>query len=207
MIGRLRGILAEQHDNTVMIDVGGVGYLVAVPAGVAASLPAPGQEVTLTIHTHVREDAMELFGFSTPAQKQLFLLLTQVSGVGPKVGLAVLGALAAGSLVNAIITNDIKTLTKAPGVGRKLAERISLELKDKVQTLAGDLPDAASAAPAFGGDLLYFVNGQDLELALKSLGYKPASIAAVMRKMESKAEPDLAVEELVVMAMKLLAEA
>lgn len=136
MIGQLRGRLADKRPNQVMVDIGGVGYLVAVPLSTYAALGELHTEVTLLIHTHVREDALSLYGFLSSREKHFFELLIGVSGIGPSLALKILSGMAVEELVPAIRGGDIARLSKTPGVGRKTAERMVVELKDKLEAVA-----------------------------------------------------------------------
>jgi Holliday junction DNA helicase RuvA len=135
MIGQLRGRLADKRPNQVMVDVGGVGYLVAVPLSTYAALSELHTEVTLLIHTHVREDALALYGFLSSREKHFFELLLGASGVGPSLALKILSGMTVEELVPAIRNGDVAELTRIPGVGRKTAERMVVELKDKLETV------------------------------------------------------------------------
>jgi len=128
MIALVRGTLLEKGPESVLIEAGGIGYEVFVPAPALASLPAPGEEIRLYTHFHVREDAQILFGFLTPSDRQVFLLLMTVKGVGPKVALGILSKLPAQDLATALQRRDLAALTRLPGVGKKLAERLGVEL-------------------------------------------------------------------------------
>src|SRR5215472_16790099 len=132
MIAHLRGKLVSRHPNLVILETGGVGYLVTVSVPTFSELPSLGSEVALHIHTHVREDQLALYGFLRPEEKQLFEKLITVSGIGPKLAITVLSGMAAENMVNAIRGNDLTRLTKIPGIGRKTAERMVLELRDKL---------------------------------------------------------------------------
>ncbi len=164
MIGQLRGRLADKRPNQVLVDVGGVGYLVAVPLSTYAALGELHTEVTLLIHTHVREDALALYGFLSSREKHFFEMLLGASGVGPTLALKILSGMSVEELVPAIRTGDVARLTRIPGVGRKTAERMVVELKDKLETVvvAGDKPVAASPAGAEA----------DVVSALVNLGYE-----------------------------------
>jgi Holliday junction DNA helicase RuvA len=147
VIAYLRGRLLEKQPNRIVVDVGGVGYDVFVPLSTFYGLGEPGADVALRIHTHVREDAIALFGFSTPLEQELFERLIGVSGIGPKVGLAVLSGIEPQELMRAIERSDLARLTAIPGVGKKTSERIVLELKDRlprvaVRAAAGEPPPA-----------------------------------------------------------------
>ena len=163
MIGLLRGRLLEKRPNQVILDVGGVGYLVAVPLSTFAALSDLHAEVTLLIHTHVREDALALYGFLSAREKYLFELLLGASGVGPSLALKILSGMNVEELVPAIRTGDIARLTKIPGVGRKTAERMVVELKDKLEAVVIESEKPAPSSPA-GVEA-------DVKSALLNLGY------------------------------------
>jgi holliday junction DNA helicase RuvA len=163
MIGLLRGRLLEKRPNQVILDVGGVGYLVAVPLSTFAALGELHAEVTLLIHTHVREDALALYGFLSQREKHLFELLLGASGVGPSLALKILSGMNVEELVPAIRTGDLARLTKIPGVGRKTAERMVVDLKDKLESVAVEAEKPAPASPA-GVE-------SDVKSALINLGY------------------------------------
>ena len=137
MIASLRGALLEKRPNQIIVDVHGVGYDVSIPVSTYSALPDNGKEVTLKVHTHVREDAIALFGFLTAEEKMLFEKLIGVSGIGPKLAITVLSGLAAADLTNAIRGGDVQRLTRIPGIGKKTAERMVLELRDKVDLVRG----------------------------------------------------------------------
>lgn len=132
MIGHLRGVLREKRPNLVLMDVHGVGYLIHIPLSTFYKLPEVGNETNLLIHTHVREDALALYGFHTAREKELFELLLGISGVGPRLAVAVLSGMSVEELIPAIRKNDLVRLTNIPGVGRKTAERMVVELRDKL---------------------------------------------------------------------------
>ena len=163
MIAQLRGRILEKRPNRVIVDVVGVGYEVFVPLSTFYGLGDRGAEVTLRVHTHVREDALALFGFATPLEQELFERLIGISGIGPKVALAVLSGIEPQELVRAIERADIGRLTAIPGVGKKTAERITLELKDRLPKSMGG---PAESAPAPGAALR-----DDVLSALVNLGY------------------------------------
>src|SRR5881296_1306091 len=163
MIGQLRGRLAEKRPNQVLIDVGGVGYLVQVPLSTYAALGELHTEVTLLIYTHVREDALTLFGFVSSREKNFFELLISASGVGPALALRILSGMSVEELVPAIRGGDLVRLTKIPGVGRKTAERMVVELKDKLEAVTIETEKPAPSSPA-GVEA-------DVKSALLNLGY------------------------------------
>ncbi len=140
MIALLRGTLVEKHPNQAIVDAGGVGYDVQIPVSTFSGLPELGAEVRLRIHTHVREDAIALFGFATAEEKILFEKLLSVSGIGPKLAITVLSGLPTLTLVSAIRTGSVDQLVRVPGVGKKTAERMVLELKDKLDMLPSGAP-------------------------------------------------------------------
>ena len=174
MIATLRGSLAEKLPGRAVVDVGGVGYDVQIPLSTFYAVGDPGTQVDLHIHTHVRAEALALFGFATRLELVLFERLIGVNGVGPRLALATLSGIEPPALVRAIRTADVARLTGIPGVGRKTAERIALELKDKL--LAGAGPgEAGAGAEAAEGDL-----GADVISALLNLGYhRPLAERAV----------------------------
>lgn len=184
MIAMLRGRLTEKQPNRVTIDVGGVGYDVSVPLSTYCRLGDPGTEVVLRIHTHVREDALALYGFVTPFEQEIFERLIATSGIGPKLALAVLSGIEAADLVRAVQSGDVARLTAIPGVGKKTAERICLELKDRLPRGSGTEADAGAAADRPGDDLR-----GDLLSALVNLGYhRPLTekaVDAAIRHVES----------------------
>jgi len=174
MIAHLRGRLLEKHPNRVIVDVGGVGYDVHVPLSTFYEMAEPGEEIALRIHTHVREDALLLYGFATALELQIFERLISVSGIGPKLALAVLSGIEPNELVSAIRTANVARLTGIPGIGKKIAERIGLELKDKMASfVAAEM--AASHTTATGETLR-----DDVLSALMNLGYhRPLAERAV----------------------------
>ncbi len=176
MIAYLRGTLLEKHPNQAIVDVHGVGYDVTIPVSAFSSLPEKGAEVHLHIHTHVREDALSLFGFVSSADKALFEKLITVSGIGPSVAIKALGGLAAPELAAAIRNGAVELLVRIPGVGKKTAERMVLELKDKLD-LTG-LPPRSEATPKSAFD----ANEEDVISALMNFGAaRPAAEAAVTK--------------------------
>lgn len=184
MIARLSGTLIEKHVPHLLIDVHGVGYDVAVPLSTFYAVGEPGADIALRIHTHVREDALQLFGFATVLEQQLFERLIAVSGIGPKLALAVLSGIESGDLVAAVRQNDIARLVRIPGVGRKTAERLAIELRDRLPDAAA-LP-AGEAAP--GGGLR-----DDVLSALVNLGYQRHAVEKTVDRV-LRAVPGAALE-------------
>jgi holliday junction DNA helicase RuvA len=166
MIAHLRGKLLAKHPNQAIVETGGVGYDVTITVPTFSDLPSVGGEVALHIHTHVREDLIALYGFLRPAEKQLFEKLITVSGIGPKLAITILSGMAADEMVSAIRGNDIARLTRIPGIGKKTAERMVLELRDK-------LP-AAGTGEVAAGPALSAVE-EDVLSALVNLGYQRAT--------------------------------
>src|SRR5579872_5573587 len=164
MIGQLRGRLVDKRPNLVLVDVGGVGYLVQVPLSTYAALGDLHAETTLLIHTHVREDALSLYGFLSAREKHFFEMLISASGVGPSLALKILSGMSVDELLPAIRAGDLVRLTRIPGVGRKTAERIVVELRDK---LAAMQPPQPERVPAAGRTQLE----SDVVSALLNLGY------------------------------------
>ena len=146
MIAFLRGKILEKHPNQVIVETGGVGYDVTIPISTFSALPNAGDEVRLRIYTHVREDAFVLFGFHTAEEKALFEKLISVSGLGPSLAIKVLSGMSTESLIPAIRNGEVEHLVRIPGVGKKTAERIVLELKDKLDTVVGFAPAAAASS-------------------------------------------------------------
>jgi holliday junction DNA helicase RuvA len=197
MIALLKGVLLEKQPNRLIVDVRGVGYDVQVPLSTFYQMPEPGHEVLLRIHTHVREDALALFGFVTTLEQQIFERLIAISGIGPRLALAVLSGIDPRDLVRAVQAGDAARLTTIPGIGRKTAERIVLELKDRLAKLA--MPAAEAAGVAGEGDL----HG-DLLSALLNLGYhRPLAERAVDAAL--KAGGDGSFESRLKLALKELA--
>ena len=177
MIAALRGTLLEKHPNRLIVDVNGVGYDVQVPLSTFYAIGETGGEVAVRVRTHVREDAIALYGFLTTLELDLFDRLIAISGIGPKLALAVLSGIEAGELVRAVRGQDVARLTRIPGVGKKTAERIGLELKDKLPSA----PAADDSGVVSGGDLR-----DDVISALVNLGYQRAAaekaVEAEMKK-------------------------
>jgi len=165
MIAHLRGQLLEKHPNRVIVDVQGIGYDVHVPLSTFYEMAEPGGAIALRIHTHVREDALVLYGFGTMLELQIFERLISVSGIGPKLALAVLSGIEPNELVAAIRQANVTRLTGIPGIGKKIAERLGLELKDKMAALVP--ADTAASPAASAGETLRI----DVLSALINLGY------------------------------------
>jgi Holliday junction DNA helicase RuvA len=182
MIGWLSGTLNQCNDDRVIVQVGGVGYVVQLPLGMGASLVV-GEPVTLYIHTHVREDALALFGFASEEELSAFETLIKVTGVGPKLAHAVLGSLSLQSLAEAIDGDDIGMLKRVPGVGKRVAERLALELKGKIRAAGGGAQATlgARAVRHAAGDVY-----KDLESALLNLQYRKKEVDVALSQVQSE---------------------
>jgi Holliday junction DNA helicase RuvA len=186
LIGRLTGrIVDDGADGLLVVDVGGVGYEVMVPLGTVGRLAAEGGVVTLYVHTHVREDALLLYGFATLDDRSAFRLLTGISAIGPKIAMSILGSLSIADLAVAVTRGETARLTKIPGVGKKTAERICLELKDKLLApKAGSATTATSAAaPAVQAGQAELVHG-----ALTRMGFRPAEAERAIASLGSRVD-------------------
>ena len=191
MIGRIHGKLVEKHPPQIVVDVGGVGYEVDVPMSTFYNLPATGAEIALYTHLAVREDAHQLFGFSTEAERHAFRQLLKISGIGARTALSVLSGLSVSDLRDAVVNQDSGRLTKVPGIGKKTAERLLLELRDKL--------DAVLAAPAAEkGD----GKAGDVMNALLSLGYNDKEAAWAVKQLPE----GLAVADGIKQALRLLSK-
>jgi Holliday junction DNA helicase RuvA len=197
MIAYLRGRLLEKQPSRVIVDVSGVGYDVSVPLSTFYTAGEPGAEITLRIHTHVREDQLALYGFATALELAVFERLIGVSGIGPRLALAVLSGMEPRELTAAIERGDLARLTRIPGVGKKTAERIVVELRDRLpKALAGMADQSAAAAPTD-------VRRDDLTSALGNLGYDRRAIDKVLDAVMDT-QPDAAFEQHLRGALKAL---
>jgi len=195
VIARLTGVLVEQGEDTAVVEVHGVGYLVHLSAATLLQLPPRGQPVALRTITHVREDALDLFGFATEEEEGVFRALVEVKGVGPRAAQKILSGIPPRDLAQAVAHGDVARLTKVPGVGKKTAERLVVELKDRLLALAR----AAGPSPArAAGGLL-----DQLAAALVNLGYKPAQAEQVAERLRGQAEGK-ALDELLREALKVI---
>ncbi|MEP6537794.1 MAG: Holliday junction branch migration protein RuvA [Bryobacteraceae bacterium] len=181
MIAHLRGILLEKTPNQIIVDAQGVGYDVIIPVSTFSALPETGVEVRLRIHTHVREDAIVLFGFHSTQEKLLFEKLISVSGIGPKLGITILSGLATGDLVSSIRNGQVDHLVRIPGVGKKTAERMVLELRDKLESIPGGSTEEIAERPT---SALTEVE-QDVLSALINLGCNRPSAEMAIRKAKT----------------------
>ena len=186
MIGRLRGILVSRQPPSLLVEVAGVGYEVESPMSTIYDLPATGAEVTLLIHHAVKEDSVALYGFLRENERTLFRSLLKVSGIGAKIALAVLSGVSTDHFARLVHAGDVVALTKIPGIGKKTAERIVVELRDRAGDLAGG--GAAAGMPAAAGD-----PQADAAIALQQLGYKPAEAARMARDVAAAGDDAAAI--------------
>lgn len=200
MIAFLTGRLAFKAPTHLTLDVQGVGYEVHIPLSTYYALPDLEEVTALNIHTHLREDAIQLFGFFSPSEKESFLLLTSVSGIGPKLALSVLSSLSVTDLVHAIRSEDVEKLATVPGIGKKSAGRIALELKDKVDKIHG-IRSQAAVTEASEPDGPY----EDALSALINLGYRVQDAKEALKRVTSTAPESLALKELIRKGLKELA--
>ena len=191
MIGRLTGTLVEKHPPQVLLDVGGVGYEIDVPMSTFYNLPASGERITLYTHLAIREDAHLLYGFGTDSERQAFRQLLKVSGIGAKTALSVLSGMSVADLANAITSQEPGRLTKVPGIGKKTAERLLLELRDKFSAAVAVV--ATGTAPSGESDILN---------ALNALGYNDKEASWAVKQLP----PDLSVSDGIRQALKLLSK-
>jgi Holliday junction DNA helicase RuvA len=200
MIASLTGRLVSKAPTHVTLDVQGVGYEVFVPLSTYYALPNLDDVTSLHIHTHLREDAIQLFGFLTAVEKEAFVLLTGVSGIGPKLALGVLSALTVSDLVSAVQAGDVEKLATVPGIGKKSAGRIALELKDKVERL-----------PSVSGKVVHVIAGrvdpvqEDALSALVNLGYRTADVKEVLKRVRSRRGDSLPLTDLIRETLRELA--
>jgi len=180
MIARLTGLVLDKGEDTAVLDVHGVGYLVHLSAASLLALPARGEQATLRTITHVREDALDLFGFLTEEEEDVFRALVEVKGVGPRAAQNILSGIEPRDLAQAVAQGDVARLTKVPGIGKKTAERLVVELKDKLLALARAA--GPGKAPHQGGLI------DQLQVALVNLGYKPAQAEQVAESLRERAE-------------------
>jgi Holliday junction DNA helicase RuvA len=203
MIGRLRGVILEKQPPYLLLDVQGVGYELQAPMTTFYRLPALGAEVTLHTHLSITENLHQLFGFAEQRDRSLFRTLIKVNGVGPKLAIAILSGMESDDIARCVRDNNIKALTKVPGIGQKTAERLVIELRDRLKSW--DLPQGDLLAH---GEIQAIASDNDIyaeaESALVSLGYKPVD-AAKMVASATKQKPDARSEELIRIALRSLA--
>jgi Holliday junction DNA helicase RuvA len=197
MIAWLSGRLKHKATDHLIIDVAGVGYQVSVPFSTYNGIPDDGEDVSLHIYTHLREDSLSLFGFLTEAEKNMFMLLLGVSGIGPKLALAILSSLSVQDLSRAILASDESRLFSIPGIGKKTAARMVLELKDKMKLIMPMIPAPLPEEAVASDDL------EDVISALVNLGYKKPQAEETARKVRH-AHPGLAVKDQIREALSML---
>jgi len=199
MIARLKGILFKKTTQTIIIDVGGVGYEVSVPLSTFYTLPELNESVSLQIHTHVKDDSLTLFGFNTSLEKTLFLMLVSVSGIGPKLSVNILSGMGPQDLLEAIANGDALRLQAIPGIGKKTAERIALELKDRASK-ALEETDISPVPVSRGEDRIII---DDALSALINLGYSPKSARLAIDRAKSRVK-EITLEGLIREALRSL---
>lgn len=201
MFALINGRLAHKSANEVIVDVGGIGYRIFIPLSTFYELPEAGDNVSFHLHTHVKEDAIQLFGFRNREEKSIFQLMIQVSGIGPKLALNLLSGISAPELARAVSGGDLARLVAIPGVGKKTAERMVLELKDKFLKLIKE--EMAGPAPVeFQGDVLM----DDALSALENLGYRQPLAKKALERVRASLDGELTIEELLKQTLKLLAK-
>lgn len=201
MIGFLSGKILEKDANTVIVDVQGVGYEVTIPLSTFYELGEIGSEIKLRIFTHVREDALQLFGFKTARERDLYLKLISVQGIGAKSGITMLSGMSADEIVSAIRTNNITRLTAIPGVGKKTAERLVVELRDKIGELSVGAAAGSASAPAASTDAVF----DDALSALVNLGYQRNAAEKALQE-SAREGTELTVQKLLRSALQRLAK-
>ncbi len=207
MIAKLKGIIDSKSENSLVIDVGGVGYLVECSARTLSALPSPGEAAEVFTRMLVSENAIRLVGFATAAERDWYVLLSDVQGVGPKVALALLSALSSAELTSAIAMSDAAMLARAQGVGPKLAKRICLELKDRVPAFAGTVSEAAATAQVSGAlEADAPSAAADAVSALVNLGYGQAQAGAAVATALKEAGETADTTRLIRLALKALAQ-
>ena len=204
MIGKLKGVIDSLDEETIILDVNGVGYLVSASARTLRAIPAVGEPAELLIETHVREDAIRLYGFLTAGEREWFRLLQSVQGVGAKVALGILGALSADALSAAVARQDKAMMARAPGVGPKLAARLVLELKDKAPALG--VADFGHAEAGFERAPKLAKAAEDAVLALVGLGYGQPQAAAAVARISAQLGPAAETAALIRAGLKELAQ-
>lgn len=198
MIGRLQGKVIEKQAPDLLIDVQGVGYEVLVSLNTFFGIPGAGEAVTLHTHFVVREDVQQLYGFMTLSERTLFRNLIKVNGVGPKMALAILSGMSANDFAICVQNNDIATLVKLPGVGKKTAERLLIEMRDKIGDIDTTVGGSGTAATEAKPDI-----AEEAESALIALGYKPADAAKIISRVANETVSDAG--ELIRLALKSMA--
>jgi holliday junction DNA helicase RuvA len=206
MIAHLSGTLLSKQATALILDVGGVGYEVAIPLSTFYDLEEPGSQIQLRIYTHVREDALQLFGFRTARERELFLRLISVSGIGPKLGITLLSGMSADEMINSIRTNDLARLTLIPGIGRKTAERLVMELRDKVAALSSpELEEQLGTKPSVPLEPTADAVRADALSALLNLGYQRSAAEKAIGTVLNETD-ELSVESVLRASLRKLAK-
>lgn len=207
MIAHLSGILLSKQATSVILDVGGVGYEITIPVSTFYDLDEEGSIVKLRIYTHVREDALQLYGFKTARERELFMRLISVSGIGPKLGITLLSGMSADEMIASIRTNNLARLTLIPGVGRKTAERLVMELRDKVASLSSAELEEELGAKTLAGAPLPTEDStrSDVLSALLNLGYQRSSAEKAVTAALDEGD-DISVESILRRSLRKLAK-
>ena len=200
MIARISGILIQKSVTQCVVDVNGTGYRVVIPLTTFYELPDINQPVVLQIHTHVREDAISLFGFHREEDREVFQMMISVSGIGPKLAVNILSGIAAQELIRAVTEEDLKRLTGIPGIGKKTAERMILELKDKAAKLGGEIVKGGNVGLKTGEKIK-----DDALSALVNLGYRASTAKDIVEGIVKGAPATLSLDQLLKQALRLLA--
>jgi len=207
MIAHLSGTLLSKQATSVILDVGGVGYEVTIPISTFYELEEPGSKVQLRIYTHVREDALLLYGFKTARERELFMRLISVSGIGPKLGITLLSGMSADEMIASIRTNNLARLTLIPGVGRKTAERLVMELRDKIAALSSpELEEELGAKPSVSVTPTEDAVRADALSALVNLGYQKSTAEKAINAAIVEGG-DISVESILRRSLRRLAKA
>ncbi len=181
MIANIKGSLLLKRSDTAIVDVGGVGYELTIPLSSYYNLPEPGESLSLRVHTLIKDDSIKLYGFFTDDEKTLFLMLISVNGVGPKLACNILSGISVGDFIDSVVSEELLALTRVPGLGKKTAERLILELKDKVKLMAAEAPGGGELDTSTLSGML----STDVVSALINLGYKrPAATDAVKKVLK-----------------------
>jgi len=199
MIAHLKGVLFKKTTQSIIIDVGGVGYEVSVPLSTFYSLPETDESISLQIHTHVKDDSLTLFGFNTSLEKALFLMLVSVSGIGPKLSVNILSGMGPQDLLEAIAQGDVMRLQAIPGIGKKTAERIALELKDRASKTLGEMDISPMPVSRVKDRAII----EDALSALMNLGYSPKSAKMAIERAKSRVK-EMTLEGLIRDALRIL---
>jgi Holliday junction DNA helicase RuvA len=200
MIVQISGILDHVSENQIVLDVNGIGYSVHIPETLITSLPQIGTSVKFFTYHHIREDQQLLFGFLSPEERNFFTILTSVSGIGPKTGLKILSNIKSADLIEAIIKEDVFTISSVPGIGKKTAERVIIELKDKLPKIFNISKDKILSSQSTNNNIKSLE--QDLLLALRTLGYSNEETKNAIKKASPDLTADMSLEEAIKIILK-----